>query len=390
MILTVDSLRSALCENAPASGGNSVPIAVISYFSDLKEAKKQEVAICSLCARIGMLNSPDQNKARAVLQSFPGPGALGKMTSKFDKGLEKAGVNPFLGGATICENDLVALEAIFPIFSSVLLPQQRKEYPNIQKWFEACLMQDKDKKLGLHHHMIGEKRIGSQIDCFPNSITVRQNADVAKEINLGYKKKQTQREMEKAAKEQGKEATTPSSETEEAAPITIAQLGLVQEAAQKRLWDKLASMDVTPYKEENVDLDAKRPVGHSTHNLLVKDKKSKQLYLIATRQSVNANLKDLAKKLNAKELRLARSSKECLCIDNGCITLLSLYNNSGEVVPVIDSKLLTDGGQKLRICSGCTNPQDHSQHNVVDVTAAVVKDILKESNTSGPIYIDFE
>jgi hypothetical protein len=63
-----------------------------------------------------------------------------------------------------------------------------------------------------------------------------------------------------------------------------------------------------PVGETGVDLQAERPVGHSTHNLFVKDKKSKKLFMICHRQSAKCDLKTLSKELGVKELRMARVS----------------------------------------------------------------------------------
>ena len=57
------------------------------------------------------------------------------------------------------------------------------------------------------------------------------------------------------------------------------------------LWERLKAMGVTPYKDKNPDFSAERPVGHSTHNLFVKDKKKKKHFLIMGRQNAEINLK---------------------------------------------------------------------------------------------------
>ena len=161
--------------------------------------------------------------------------------------------------------------------------------------------------------------------------------------------------------------------------------------AKERLWSYLTSLGCKPYGEKDVDLEAKRPVGHSTHNLFVKDKKSKRLFLIATRQSVNVDLKKIAKAVDGvKEFRMSSDMKSAFSVDSGCITLLSLYNNvQGTVTPIIDSALWTST-EKLRICSGCSDALDHSQHNVVDIAMQQVKDLMKASNTPEPIILDME
>eukprot|EP00516_Mucochytrium_quahogii_P005783 CAMPEP_0203762872 /NCGR_PEP_ID=MMETSP0098-20131031/15659_1 /ASSEMBLY_ACC=CAM_ASM_000208 /TAXON_ID=96639 /ORGANISM=" , Strain NY0313808BC1" /LENGTH=552 /DNA_ID=CAMNT_0050657453 /DNA_START=148 /DNA_END=1806 /DNA_ORIENTATION=- len=177
-------------------------------------------------------------------------------------------------------------------------------------------------------------------------------------------------------------------ESAPAAATTAAPLKLSHEDARKRLWDKLTAMGLEPRKEVDPDPNAKRPVGHSTHNLFVKDKKAKKLYLVSMRQSVDANLKDIAKKLGAKEVRFASNSAECMCLEKGCITLLSLYNNvQGDVTPAIDTQLFS-GNQPLRMCAGCDDPLNHLQHNIVDITPDQLKTLLAESGTPPTIPLE--
>jgi hypothetical protein len=46
----------------------------------------------------------------------------------------------------------------------------------------------------------------------------------------------------------------------------------------------LAAVGVAaPAGEVGVEIDAERPVGHSTHNLFLKDKKSKKLFMVSHR-----------------------------------------------------------------------------------------------------------
>jgi hypothetical protein len=68
---------------------------------------------------------------------------------------------------------------------------------------------------------------------------------------------------------------------------------------------RLAEAGLTVHGEPGARTDVERPVGHHTHNLLVKDKKSGDVFLVTHRQSAKANLADVAKKVGAKNLRLA-------------------------------------------------------------------------------------
>mmetsp|Transcript_2662 Transcript_2662/g.6248 ORF Transcript_2662/g.6248 Transcript_2662/m.6248 type:complete len:585 (+) Transcript_2662:116-1870(+) len=189
----------------------------------------------------------------------------------------------------------------------------------------------------------------------------------------------------KGADDAGDAAGAPAASSAEVKPLELSH-----EDAHKRLLDRLAQEGIVPRREENPDLEAKRPIGHSTHNLFVKDKKAKKEYMIALRQSVDINLKALAKMLGAREVRMSSSTKDAFCHEKGCMTLLSLYNNvKGDVIPVIDDKLFEEC-PVLRVCTGCEDPLDHSQHMIADVPADLVKKLLAESNHPAPIYINVE
>eukprot|EP01003_Olkasia_polycarbonata_P003808 NODE_264_length_1082_cov_218.129719_g223_i0.p1 GENE.NODE_264_length_1082_cov_218.129719_g223_i0~~NODE_264_length_1082_cov_218.129719_g223_i0.p1 ORF type:complete len:319 (+),score=68.32 NODE_264_length_1082_cov_218.129719_g223_i0:66-1022(+) len=139
----------------------------------------------------------------------------------------------------------------------------------------------------------------------------------------------------------------------------------------------LGEMGIHARKEENVDPNVKRPVGHHTHNLVVKDKKKNAVFVVTLRQEVHCDMKDLTKRLGMKELRLATADvvKELLGVDKGCITSLSMANATpGSVTWVVDEGVLEL--PSLRICSGCTNPLDHTQHQVVDITPAQLLTLL--------------
>ncbi|GBG30022.1 Prolyl-tRNA synthetase associated domain-containing protein 1 [Hondaea fermentalgiana] len=182
-----------------------------------------------------------------------------------------------------------------------------------------------------------------------------------------------------------KESTSASSSSDQAKPLELSH-----DEARARLWARLKEAGVEPFREENPDLEAKRPVGHSTHNLFVKDKKAKKQYMVSMRQSVEINLKALASLLGAREVRFSSSTKESFCQEKGCMSLLSLYNNTqGDVIPAIDAKLFEEN-PVIRVCVGCDDPLKHDQHNVADVPAELIKKLLAESNHCEPIYLDLE
>ena len=54
--------------------------------------------------------------------------------------------------------------------------------------------------------------------------------------------------------------------------------------AQGRLWNKLRTWNVIPKADKDTKVNSRnQPIGHSTHNLFLKDKKTKQLVLLSLR-----------------------------------------------------------------------------------------------------------
>lgn len=183
-----------------------------------------------------------------------------------------------------------------------------------------------------------------------------------------------------------------------AAPVALT---FTDSEGKARLWKKLEAFGYPVVKEDITvlpDYDPKaRPKNHSTHNLIVKGKKTSTVYMLTIPQQNSINLKALAKTLKEKELRLLDMKKrdDLLCQTKGCFTLLSLYGNKeGKVKSVIHTDLFDEGAendeQSLRICCGCDDPLDHTQHRIADVKIKHVKQLVKESNTEPPIYLAFQ
>lgn len=147
---------------------------------------------------------------------------------------------------------------------------------------------------------------------------------------------------------------------------------------------------------KSTDFDPKaRPKNHSTHNLLVKGKKTSSVYMITMLQKTKADLKSLAKLLNEKEIRFVDISnkkyKDLVCQEKGCLTMLTLLGNKvGKVQLVVQEELWnSEPNTCLRICAGCNDPLDHSQHNIVDVSLGTLKVLLNQSNTQKPTVLEF-
>src|SRR5688572_16461228 len=116
-MLCLDSLRSAL--EAAAGINNSVDSGIVEFFNSLQRDKKQQLALCSLCARIGITNSPEQIKDTKEIFSYQGEGVLQSYLQRLENELSAklCEKSPFLGGTLPNESDILALNAVFPVFS---------------------------------------------------------------------------------------------------------------------------------------------------------------------------------------------------------------------------------------------------------------------------------
>ncbi|KAH9257874.1 hypothetical protein BASA81_003893 [Batrachochytrium salamandrivorans] len=182
-----------------------------------------------------------------------------------------------------------------------------------------------------------------------------------------------------------------------AAPVvaTPLVLALTHELARDRLWARLEKLGVAPPKRLEVDPTATdqpaRPAGHDTHNLLVKDSKTKKLYLVSMPQATQVDLKQLGEKLGGGAVRLAGPAdvETAIALTKGCITPMWLFNNvQGNVVPVFDAKLMAEPDRALVICAGCDSALDHTQHNVVHISINQILQLVNEGAAREHITVD--
>jgi len=216
--------------------------------------------------------------------------------------------------------------------------------------------------------------IKNDVGGFNNVLLVEKNlGEKVSEKKEGTGKKENVEQQEKKGEVQPNKQTNKQTE---AKPVNSNSSG----SSHEYILDLLAQHNLIPHKDHKIDLTAKRPLGHTTHNLFVKDTKSKQLYLISVIQSVNTDMKEVASKLKAKTLRFASPEdvKSTFGIERGCITSLSLLaDKQNSVISVMDQNIFKQ--EIVTICSGCNDPLDHSQHNVVDVPSDILLKLLQES-----------
>ena len=80
------------------------------------------------------------------------------------------------------------------VFQLLLKSETREKYPALNEYFTK-----KGK-----NHALGTTRIGDQIDLIPVSSQVARDSDIARNLNAGVKKKESQRQREKRMKEKSK------------------------------------------------------------------------------------------------------------------------------------------------------------------------------------------
>jgi nucleoside-diphosphate kinase len=118
-------------------------------------------------------------------------------------------------------------------------------------------------------------------------------------------------------------------------------------------------------------------------------KKEKKHFMLTTRSSVKPDLKALAKVVGVKELRLASPAdvSSILHIEKGCVTAMtSVMDKDCKVTCCLDEGLME--ATNLRMCAGCNDALDHSQHNISLCPSAELRKLLEDSGHN-PLMLDF-
>ncbi|CAD7955076.1 unnamed protein product [Amoebophrya sp. A120] len=141
-----------------------------------------------------------------------------------------------------------------------------------------------------------------------------------------------------------------------------------------RLWDALyENGNIVKLDPNGLPDEDGKPIGHTTHNMFVKCKKTKEMYLITVRQKSKIDLKSFAVALGAKELRLCKDREDYLGSTRGCITALALFYDEGwNVKWVVETELMAM--PEWVLCAGCQDPLQHDQHNLTTVRTLVPGD----------------
>ena len=263
------------------------------------------------------------------------------------------------------EGDLDAMEnadLVGDLFQLLLKTEARQKYSALDTFFE---MKGKN-------HALGTTRIGDQIDLMPESSQVAKDSDLARNLNEGVKKKESQRQREKRLKEEMKNNNVSKkikkSEDKVDEDLEFKFKGLRVEAdedTEKRIETVFKALK-TLGLHEKVKMK-KHPIcatvdemleklsdceGGKCKNMFLKysKKKSKSiendtgLWLVSCLHDTKIDLKKLSKHLDyPKALRMGRPDvlQKALGLVKGECSPLALVNDEEKQVQVIfDSNMM--------------------------------------------------
>ena len=173
-------------------------------------------------------------------------------------------------------------------------------------------------------------------------------------------------------------------------PIVTVQPATHEEAHANLLKAVAAHGTIAQATEQNADTELE--VASWAKSLFVKDKKKKTLFMITAPGDRRVDLKQCTKLLGLKQLRMAgaKDLKAALGVERGCVTAMSVVNDSAcKVTSVLDAALLADGAPPLRMCTGCEDATDHSQHVISQQDSASLVRFLEACGHT-PVVLDFE
>jgi len=156
------------------------------------------------------------------------------------------------------------------------------------------------------------------------------------------------------------------------------------------LWDAIKALTGQAIQREIVDSDKRTALAHdrghthSTQNLFVHDKKSKNAFLVSYLPGTRPDLVKLAPMLKAKELRMCSAKHRAEHLANieelgCCVTAASLFYDSDMKVQWVVEKALLDtckGEDRWEICAGCHDFGNQDHHNAVTLTHAQLEKLI--------------
>ena len=312
------------------------------------------------------------------------------------------GAGPFLmGDGSLCGAEDLALACA--LRDLVGLVFTIKAYPALSNWFTSTMSLDACvQELGTSR-ALGTRRIGCQIDLRPDPTEAFKAATKSIALNEGQKKKKSQRQMEKANKEakgsknKGKKSkdgggdASKASSDEEAPRVNsvVTSFPATHEEAHDNLLSACKACG-TIQLETPQAATVEEEVASWAKTLFLKDKKKKKLFMVTVPGTApSIPLKMLSKAVGVKELRMAgaKDMKAALGLEKGCVTAMSVVNDVAcKITSVIDKRCI---GGNFRMCSGCNDPKDHTQHHISEQSTESLMAFL-EACGHAPMIFDHE
>ena len=246
------------------------------------------------------------------------------------------------------------------VFQLLLKSETREKYPALNEYFTK-----KGK-----NHALGTTRIGDQIDLVPVSSQVARDSDIARNLNAGVKKKESQRQREKRMKEESKKNDSKKIKKSSEDDLVFKFKGLRVEAdedTEKRIetvfkalkalgLDDKVTMKRHPVCATVDEMLAKLSdcKGGKCKNMFLKYSKKKSrsiendtgLWLVSCLHDTKIDLKKLSKHLDyPKALRMGRPDvlQKALGLVKGECSPLALVNDEEKQVQVIfDSTMMKE------------------------------------------------
>ena len=407
-ILAVQSSGSRVYARLRANGGEGVALreeapdsAWMALADDLMRASaaipgeaRQNLQILG---NIGCQYAPLQVRTAEALERASGvdvPAALGKIESALKSG---GGAGPYLmgDGSALGAEDLALACAIKDLIGLVYTV---KPFPALKQWFSSTTSLEAYVSECGEARALGTRRIGCQIDLRPDPVEALAAATKSIKLNEGQKKKKSQRQMEKdnkASKSHNKNTQNANSSDEskassdKAAPRVnrvVSSFPATHEEAHDNLLSACRASGTIKLETPQA-ASVEEEVASWAKTLFLKDKKKKQLFMVTIPSSAAAiPLKMLSKALGMKELRMAgaKDMEAALGLERGCVTAISVVNDvECKITSVLDKRCI---GTVFRMCTGCNDPKDHTQHHISEQSTESLMAFLDACGHAPLIY----
>lgn len=359
-------------------------------------AARQNLQI--LC-NIGCQYSPLQMSTAKTIEEVSGvdvPAEMARIEAALKSG---GGAGPYLmgDGSKVGAEDIALACALRELIGLVYTV---KGFPALHNWYTSTTSLDAYVlELGASR-ALGTRRIGCQIDLRPDPTEAFAAATKSIALNKGQKKKKSQRQMEKdlkgakkgkksAKKKEGAGGAKASPDQPPRVNRVVTSFPSSHQEAHDNLLSACRSLGTVQLETPQAS-SIEEEVASWAKTLFLKDKKKKKLFMVTVPgNAASISLKDLSKALGVKELRMAgtKDMKAALGLEKGCVTAMSVVNDvECRVTSVLDKRCI---GKSFRMCTGCDDPKDHTQHHISEQSTESLMAFLEACGHS-PLLYDHE